>query len=80
MIGEVLPGLFSRGMQESETLAHERRSVGAWVHETLCAVGGHSFMIRPEHNRLFLRCEICGHETPGWTIETRRPPRRTIPH
>jgi hypothetical protein len=39
-----------------------------------CGMGGHEYFLKTAVNRLFLRCENCGHETPGWVIDVR--PRR----
>jgi hypothetical protein len=39
----------------------------------ICAVRGHEEYLHFEKNRVYLECVACGHESPGWTIETRRP-------
>lgn len=39
----------------------------------ICAVRGHEDFLQFDKNRVYLRCVECGHESPGWTIETRRP-------
>jgi hypothetical protein len=52
----------------------------AWFQQTLCSLHGHDAILQYERNRIFLRCTSCGHETPGWEVETssammrRRPP------
>ena len=79
MFSEPLPRLFSEEVGVIDAAPHERRSIPAWIHEAVCGIGGHSFMLHAEHDRLFLRCEGCGHETPGWAIET-RPARHARPH
>ena len=33
-----------------------------------CAFGGHSMMLQFQPDRLSLRCQDCGRETPGWAI------------
>jgi hypothetical protein len=38
-----------------------------------CALRGHEEYRQFERNRVYLRCMACGHESPGWTIDTRRP-------
>jgi hypothetical protein len=39
----------------------------------ICAVRGHEDYLHFESNRVYLQCVGCGHETPGWIIENRRP-------
>jgi hypothetical protein len=37
------------------------------VRELLCALHGHELMLHVERgHRIYLRCAMCGHETPGW--------------
>lgn len=31
-----------------------------------CWVGRHEWLLAREPHRIFLRCAICGHESPGW--------------
>jgi len=38
-----------------------------------CALRGHEDYLRYEKNRVYLQCVACGHESPGWTVETERP-------
>lgn len=38
-----------------------------------CVLMGHDDLIRRSAGRLFLQCQHCGRETPGWTIGTLRP-------
>jgi len=33
-----------------------------------CAAHGHNHLLRFEPGRIFLRCEACGEETPGWVL------------
>jgi hypothetical protein len=39
-----------------------------WVRQTACGVLGHDNLMQFEHDRLFLRCASCGHESPGWSL------------
>ena len=39
----------------------------------ICAFRGHEEYLHFEKNRVYLECVACGHESPGWTIDTRRP-------
>ena len=39
----------------------------------LCALRGHENYRHFEKNRVYLQCVACGHESTGWTIDTRRP-------
>ena len=43
----------------------------AWkvLTEGLCALRGHDLQLAFKPRRLFLRCDACGYETPGWTID-----------
>jgi len=34
---------------------------------------GHEEYLHFEKNRVYLQCVACGHESPGWTMEPRRP-------
>lgn len=33
-----------------------------------CAVRGHDFLLHLGDRRMSLKCDACGHETPGWDI------------
>jgi hypothetical protein len=48
-----------------------------WLPQFLCGLGGHDSMLQFEHERMFLRCVSCGHETTGWEL-TETPPTVTI--
>ena len=39
----------------------------------ICALRGHEEYLHFEKNRVYLQCIGCGHESPGWTIDARRP-------
>ena len=39
----------------------------------ICAFRGHEDYLHFEKNRVYLECIACGHESPGWTIDPRRP-------
>jgi hypothetical protein len=39
----------------------------------ICALSGHESYRHFEKNRVYLRCVACGHESTGWTIDTRNP-------
>lgn len=43
------------------------------VKRFLCALRGHEEYLQFEKNRVYLQCVACGHESPGWTVEPRRP-------
>jgi len=36
--------------------------------QMLCGLHGHDTLLQFEHDRMFLRCVSCGHETPGWEL------------
>jgi hypothetical protein len=37
----------------------------------ICAIRGHESYRHFEKNRVYLQCVACGHESAGWTIDTR---------
>ena len=39
----------------------------------ICAIRGHEDYLQFEKNRVYLQCISCGHESPGWTVDARRP-------
>lgn len=39
----------------------------------ICAIRGHEDYLHFDKNRVYLQCISCGYESPGWTIENRRP-------
>lgn len=39
----------------------------------ICAIRGHEDYKHFEANRVYLQCVACGYESPGWTVESRRP-------
>jgi|WetSurSiteA1Bulk_404760.scaffolds.fasta_scaffold194325_1 hypothetical protein len=43
------------------------------VQAVLCSVRGHDPLLHFDQNRIYLRCASCGHETPGWELDERRP-------
>ena len=53
------------------------RSTCRLASEIACAVTGHDYHFRAAGNRMFLRCDDCGHETPGWHLDVRSGGSRT---
>ncbi len=43
------------------------------VKRLICAIRGHEEYLHFEKNRVYLQCVGCGQESPGWTVESRRP-------
>jgi len=43
------------------------------LRQLICALRGHEDYLRFERNRMYLQCIACGYESPGWTIDARRP-------
>jgi hypothetical protein len=42
------------------------------VRQWLCATGrGHDFIMGIDGRRMYLICQRCFHETPGWDVATR---------
>lgn len=44
-----------------------------FLQRLICAIRGHDDYLHFEKNRVYLECVSCGHESPGWTVEPRRP-------
>ena len=38
------------------------------VRQMYCGLHGHDSLLSFEHDRMFLKCTTCGHETPGWDL------------
>jgi len=38
------------------------------LHQMMCGLHGHDTLLQFEQDRMFLRCQSCGHETPGWDL------------
>jgi hypothetical protein len=45
----------------------------AKMRQVICGMHGHDTLLQFEHDRMFLRCVSCGHESPGWEL-TETPP------
>ena len=63
--------LHSRGIAD-DGLWRRMRAIGRWIRRAACALRGHDMWLRREHDRIFLECLGCGHQTPGWHIAVRR--------
>ena len=37
----------------------------------VCGMHGHDNLMQFEHDRMFLKCISCGHESPGWAAQRR---------
>jgi hypothetical protein len=48
------------------------------VQQVACGLRGHDSLLQFEQDRMFLRCQTCGHETPGWDLNE-VPPTPTRP-
>jgi hypothetical protein len=44
-----------------------------WLRQTMCGLHGHDTLLQFEHDRMYLRCVSCGHETHGWELDAERP-------
>jgi hypothetical protein len=38
--------------------------------QSTCGLGGHNTLIQFKDRRMSLRCQRCGHESPGWSVKT----------
>jgi hypothetical protein len=45
------------------------------LRQALCGLRGHSTVLQFDDNRLFLQCWSCGHQSPGWLVDTPPPVR-----
>src|SRR4029450_12033613 len=63
--------------RSKEAMATHSEGVGGGVMDRLrqvvCGLHGHDTMLQFEHERMFLRCVSCGHETPGWDLNDAPP-------
>lgn len=41
--------------------------------QLLCGLRGHEDYLQFEKNRVYLQCVACGYESPGWTVDSRKP-------
>ena len=55
--------------RSSNTVEHVMGSIG----RIYCALRGHEDYMQFDKNRVYLQCVVCGHESPGWTVENKRP-------
>jgi hypothetical protein len=50
------------------------RPLDVRLRQLFCAtIPGHEFIRGIDGRRMYLICQRCFHETPGWTVEERRP-------
>jgi hypothetical protein len=33
-----------------------------------CYVTGHDYSVRSDRSRIYLRCDVCGHSSEGWSL------------
>jgi hypothetical protein len=45
------------------------------VREAFCGLHGHDNLLQFGHDRMFLKCASCGHESPGWELNEAPPSR-----
>src|SRR5689334_25145405 len=43
------------------------------IKQALCGMHGHDSLLQFEHDRMFLKCVSCGHESPGWELNETPP-------
>lgn len=58
---------------ESGAQVDVHRDVIAWLRQAFCGLHGHDQYLQFEHDRMFLRCVSCGHESHGWELNDPRP-------
>lgn len=73
---------YSHGILSSEDFAptdkemHSAQdgfSVLDLVRQMFCGLHGHDSLLQFEHDRMFLKCVSCGHESPGWELNETPP-------
>jgi hypothetical protein len=47
--------------------------VMSWMRQAFCGLHGHDNYLQFEHDRMFLKCVSCGHESHGWELNDPRP-------
>jgi hypothetical protein len=63
---------------EPEAADHAENEAGVgnvltWMREAYCGLHGHDNLLQFAHERMYLKCVSCGHESPGWEL-TETPP------
>jgi hypothetical protein len=48
------------------------------VREAVCGLHGHDNLLQFGHDRMFLKCVTCGHESPGWELNEPPPTRDRV--
>jgi hypothetical protein len=43
------------------------------IREAFCGLHGHDNLLQFKHDRMFLKCVSCGHESPGWELNETPP-------
>jgi len=68
--------IVTQGVSEPTVATHPGRLfTRLWrqVQFALCSLHGHDPLLHYDETRIYLRCASCGHETPGWELDQRRP-------
>ena len=47
-----------------------------WLRQALCGLHGHDTYLQFEHDRMYLRCVSCGHQSRGWELDAEPPAER----
>ena len=53
-------------------LVAEIAAIVRWYGRAVCGLTGHEMVFHFEGNHVSLQCLSCGHESPGWTVGTKR--------
>ena len=59
--------------QEEHAIMVSTDSVVERVRHFWCGLHGHDMLLQFGHDRMFLRCVSCGHQSPGWELNEARP-------
>jgi hypothetical protein len=58
---------------EIEPERNREETMLSWINRLYCGLHGHDNLMHFDKDRMFLQCVSCGHETPGWTLSSKRP-------
>jgi hypothetical protein len=50
------------------------------MRQTFCGLVGHDSLLQFGHDRMYLKCSTCGHESPGWEISENLPKEKPAAH
>jgi hypothetical protein len=74
-------GKLARPVEVEETVTVHSEGLGERmlerVREAFCGLHGHDNLLQFGHDRMYLKCASCGHESPGWELNEPQPAKRS---